>query len=98
MANTYRNTAPVSILGLDKDATGELELTLQEEADHLNAGWLEIVPREYTNVGTQEVFGTKPGKTFKAALRIDEEAALTSGGHIERVEKPVKDKSNTRSK
>lgn len=84
-SNTYKNTAPVQFEGLEPNATGELELTAEQEADALAAGWLEIQPREYRVIGTREVHGTEPGKTFKAAFTVAEEAALTAAGHIERI-------------
>lgn len=62
------------------------DLTEEAEADSLNSGLLEIVPREYRVVGTSAVGGAKPGETFMAAYRIPHERALIAGGHIERVD------------
>lgn len=63
----------------------EAEFSQETESDHLAAGRLEIVPREYEVIGSCEVFETPPGGTFYAALPIEREGWLL-GVHIERVE------------
>lgn len=45
---------------------------------------------EYKVVGLNEVFGTPPGETFSAELNEEQEAYLTEGGHIKKVEKAPK--------
>jgi hypothetical protein len=85
--NTYKVTAPREVLDHEPGSTFEHEFTADEEADMLDNGRLELVPREYEVVGTSVVHGAKPGGKFKGALRVREEAALILGGHIERVAK-----------
>lgn len=57
--------------GQDGYAQGEefeTDLTVEEEAENLASGLIEIVPREYKVVGTSVVFETQPGGTFEAAI------------------------------
>ena len=82
----YKVLLPVLIDGeygqgdeFDKDLSPEDELA------NVNSGLIAIVPQEYKVVGGSKVYETEPGGTFKAALFQNNEAALVSGGHIERV-------------
>lgn len=92
MANKYR---PLSVVG--KATYGEVEfeadLSPAEEADALTAGHLELVPRTY-RVLSGNYTAAEQGKTFEATYRVENEAALIQGGHIERVDRaqggPVK--------
>lgn len=64
--------------------TFEAEFTQERESEHLAAGRMEIVPREYEVIGEAEVCETPPGDTFTHAFPMAQEAALL-GTHIERV-------------
>jgi hypothetical protein len=68
----------------------ENEFTEDEETANLASGLLEIVPRTYRVIGTSIVHETAPGDTFELGLPIGPEALLIAGGHIERVDPPVK--------
>ncbi len=66
----------------------EHEFTPTEEAEWVGPGLIEIVPRRYRVLVDTEVFGVKgtdADPTFEAAMLIEPEAALLSGGHIERM-------------
>lgn len=83
--NTYK---PVSarakaLYGSDDFDT---ELSAAEERDQLEAGHLEIVPREYEVLSNNLAAG-KQGEEVTLALPVETEAALIEGGHIKRVEK-----------
>lgn len=94
--NTYLVTGPTPVFDTEPGGTFEHAFTAAEEADLLDNGRLEIVPREYRVIGTSRVFETKPGDKFRAALRMHQEAALFEGGHIERVpDKPAVKKAAT---
>ncbi len=82
----YKVTAPKPVLDVEPGEILEHDFAPDEEADLLAAGRLELVPREYRNIGTSAVCGAEPGKTFKHAFTAGQEAALIAGGHIERVE------------
>lgn len=84
-ANTYRVTAPRDVLDHEPGSTFEQEFGAEDEADLLDNGRLELVPREYEVVGSSVVCGTKPGGKFMGAFRVHQEAALIEGGHVERV-------------
>jgi hypothetical protein len=69
----------------------EADFTAIEEKDQLDAGHLRIAPRTYRVLSNN--FSAAPqGKTFVAALLVEQEAALIQGGHIERVVEPAKKK------
>lgn len=82
MANTYRalSERALAIHGAD---VFEAEFAATEERDHLSGGHLEIVPRPYKVLSAR--YGPGQGKTFDGAFPVEQEAALISGGHIERV-------------
>lgn len=90
--NRYRNLLPLLVNGeYGQGDEFELELSDEEEASHLAAGLLEIVPRDYKVVGDSRVWDTDPGDTFTRALTLGEERHLVDGGFIERVaEKPAR--------
>jgi len=86
--NTYR---PVSDRAKALYGTDDLEreLSASDESDMLTAGHLEIVPRPYRVLVNNFTDGEQ-GETVDLALRVDQEAALISGGIVERVEAPPK--------
>lgn len=83
MANTYK---PLSELAkaLHGEDVFEAEFSATEERDHLDGGHLEIVPRPYEVLSTNYAPG-KQGSTVNLSLLVEHEAALTQGGHIQRV-------------
>ena len=87
MANKY-----LAVSDYGKAVFGEepfdQEFTPSDEADHLNAGHLELVPRTYRQL-SNNYSAAKQGDTFLGALVVDHESALIQGGHIERVDKPA---------
>lgn len=89
-ANTYR---PVSARAkaLNPDGDFEAEFTPIEEQDYLDAGHLEIVPRDYEVLSNNFSAG-KQGDVVSLALRVEQEAALIAGGHIERAKSATKKK------
>lgn len=66
----------------------EADLSASEEADQIAGGHLSIVPRAYKVLSANYEAG-KQGSTVDLALLVEQEAALISGGHLERVEKPA---------
>lgn len=84
MANKYR---PVSVVGRATYGEEEFEADLSpvEELDALSGGHLELVPRTYRVLSDNYSAGEQ-GATFEAAYPVENEAALISGGHIERVD------------
>jgi hypothetical protein len=67
----------------------DYEFTEEDERSNLDSGLLEIVPRTYKVMGGSDVYETKPGETFDAAIPVGIEALLYAGGHIERVDEPT---------
>jgi len=89
--NTYR---PLSAYAkaVYGESDIEREFSVSDERDMLAAGHLEIVPRTYRVLSDN--YGPGQGKTFEGSMPIEQEAALISGGHIERVAPaPVKETS-----
>lgn len=87
MSNIYKATTPAAEAAF---FVGEFEheFTVQQERDLVGSGLIEIVPRRYRVLVDTPVYGvtaldTDP--TFEAAMLIENEAALITGGHIERV-------------
>lgn len=82
--NTYRGVSPhgKAVYG---ETVFEADLLVADERDLLANGHLEIVPRLYRVLSDN--YGPGQDKTFEGAFPIEQEAALISGGHIERVEK-----------
>lgn len=83
-ANTYR---PVSdrAKALHGDEDFEAEFSVIEERDQLEGGHLEIVPRPYKVLSDNYSAG-KQGDVVDLALPVEIEAALVSGGHLERAD------------
>ena len=84
MSNIYR---PVSDRAKAQYGSDDVErdLSAADESDMLAAGHLEIVPRPYKILVNNYEAGDQ-GDTVDLALRVDQEAALVSGGILERVE------------
>jgi len=85
MSNTYRAKTKAATAAFS-DGVFEHDFTVTEEKDWLDSGLLELVPRKYKVLSDN--YAVPQGETFEAAMLIEIEAALLSGGHIERVEKP----------
>jgi hypothetical protein len=86
MTNTYRALSPAARAAFD-DGVFDREFTPAEEQDWLASGLLELVPRTY-RVLSNNYAAAKQGETFEGALLKENEGALISGGHIERVDPP----------
>src|SRR5262245_21560664 len=86
MSNTYRALTP-QVVGVFSEGVFEADLSPSEEKDWLDAGLLELVPRQYKVLSDNYAAG-EPGDLVELALLVELEAALIAGGHIERVEKP----------
>lgn len=89
-ANTYRPLSERAKL-LHGDDVFEAEFSVTEERDHLDGGHLEIVPRSYKVLSNNYSAG-KQGTVVDLALAVENEAALISGGHIERADEPTNKK------
>lgn len=94
-ANTYR---PVSdrAKALYGEDDFEAEFSAADERDHLNGGHLEIVPRPYRVLSDNYTAG-KQGEVVDLALPVEIEAALVSGGHLERAEASPKKSGGKKS-
>lgn len=90
MANTYRAVS-ARALALHGEDTFEADYSAVEERDHVSGGHLEIVPRDYRVLSRNYLEG-KQGEVISLALPVENEAALISGGHIERAEPETKKK------
>lgn len=93
--NRYRVLLPVLVNGEHGQGDEfDYEFTVDEERTNVQSGLLAVVPRRYRVLVDTEVYGVKGSDedpTFEAAMLIEQESALVSGGHIERVEDgPVK--------
>jgi hypothetical protein len=99
MTNTYR---AISVVGehLFGEGVVELDLSPDEERDALGSKHLEIVPRKYRVLSDNYEAG-KQGDVVELALLKENDAALTQGGHLERVaepkEAPADDKPATKA-
>lgn len=80
--NTYRATTPAAVAAYGEGVI-DLELSASEEADRLGSKVLELVPRTYRALSDN--YQVAQGETFDATFLVEVEAALISGGHIERV-------------
>ena len=87
MTNTYM---PLSVAAKSQygDAVVELDLSVMDEKDALDGGHLEIAPRAYKVLSDNFSGGPQNGQ-YLGALRVETEAALIAGGHIERTPKAV---------
>lgn len=84
MANTYK---AISVVGEHYFGEGivDLDLSATEEQDALSGKHLEIVPRRYRVLSDNYTAGAQ-GAVVELALLKENEAALTQGGHLERVD------------
>lgn len=89
----YKVTAPKPVLDVEPGEILEHDFTPEEESDLVAAGRLELVPREYRNIGTSNVADAEPGEKFTHAFTVGQEQALLAGGHIERVDTKPKAKA-----
>jgi hypothetical protein len=80
----YKVAGSRPVLDAEPGKEVEAELSPEEEAAHLAARRLEIVPRPYKVVGPRRVHDTEPGEVFLAALTVGQEKSLIDAGHIER--------------
>lgn len=85
MTNTYK---PLSVRAkaLYGDDVFEGNFTAGEERDLIAGGHVSIEPRAY-EVLTNNFAAGKQGDTVDLALVVENEAALISGGHIQRADK-----------
>lgn len=81
--NTYRATTPAAVAAYG-DGVIELDLSPMAEGDLLGSKVLELVPRTYRALSDN--YAVAQNQTFDAGFLVEIEAALISGGHIERVE------------
>ena len=91
MTNTYKAISAIGEHYFGEGVT-EHDLTATEEQDALTGKHLEIVPRTYKVLSDNYEAG-KQGEEFERAYPVELEAALISGGHIERVDKPAPKKA-----
>lgn len=84
MSNVYKPLTEYAEV-LYGPGTGERDLSAVQEKDALDGGHLEIVPRKYKVLSTNYAAG-KQGVVVDLTLLSEIEAALISGGHLERVE------------
>ena len=64
----------------------DAEFPPDDEASALASGVIEVIPRTYKVIGDSDVFETKTGDTFDAAMSAHTESLLIDGGYIERVD------------
>lgn len=83
MTGQYRAVTPAGVAAYGEDVF-DAEYTALEEFDLLRSGAVEIAPRPYRVLSDNYQAGA-PGDVFEAAFPVEIEAALISGGHIERV-------------
>lgn len=84
MTNTYRAISQLAEYRYGAD-TCELDLSVEEERDLVGNGHLALVPRKYRVLVDNYQHGAKDSE-IEAALLREIEAALVSGGVLERVE------------
>ena len=91
MTNTYR---PVSdrAKAIHGEDPFEADFTPADERDQLEGGHLEIVPRPYEVLVNNFADGEQ-GATVDLALKVEQEAALLSGGILKRSDPPPKKKT-----
>jgi hypothetical protein len=93
MANTYKPTSAVGEHHFGAEQF-EADFTPAEERDWLDGKHIELVPRRY-KVLSDNYTGGEQGELIEAALPVEIEAALISGGHLERARKaPKKEADN----
>lgn len=86
MTNTYRALSKAAEAAFSAGVF-EREFSPTEERDWLASGLIEIVPRSYQVLSDN--YERPMGEVFDAAFLVEIEAALISGSHIERVDKPA---------
>jgi len=94
--NRYRALTPAAEGAFDVDVF-EREFTPVEERDWLDSGLIALVPRPYKVLSdsfTIEGWPCPQGAIVTAAFPVEIEAALISGGHIERVDDEPVDESH----
>ena len=96
MTNTYRAISAIGEHYFGEGVT-EHDLSATEERDALTNGHLEIVPRTYKATSANYEAAAQ-GEEFERAYPVEVEAALISGGHIERVDPKPAAKSKTAAK
>lgn len=84
MGNTYRALSPQAE-AVFASGVFEAEFTPMEEKDHLDGGLIELVPRRYKVLSNNFSAGPQ-GSEISAVFRVENEAALIQGGHIERLD------------
>ena len=91
MTNTYK---AISVVGEHYFGEGvsDLDLSVSEEQDALSSHHLEIVPRKYRVLSDNYEAGAQ-GAVVELALPKENEAALISGGHLQRVDEPASSKA-----
>lgn len=84
MTNTYR---PLSVAAKSQygDAVVSLDLSVMDEKDAIDGNHLEIVPRAY-KILSDNFSGGPQDSEWMGALRVETEAALIQGGHIQRID------------
>ena len=95
MTNTYKATPDFE--AAFPEGVFEHEYTVEEERDLVGNGWLEIVPRTY-KVLSDNSNAAGQGEEVELALPVEIEAALISGGHLERVDKKPPTKKTAKTK
>lgn len=81
--NQYRAVNPAGVAAYGEDVF-DAEYSVLQEYDLLHSGAVEIAPRPYRVLSDNYEAGP-PGAVFEAAYPVEIEAALISGGHLERV-------------
>lgn len=81
----YKATTPATVAAF-ADGEFERDFTVDEEADWLASGLLELVPSEYVVLSSNYEAGAQ-GETVKLALPKEHEQALIDGGHLQKVDK-----------
>jgi hypothetical protein len=87
MTNLYRAKTPQAEAAFAPDVF-ERDFTATEEKDWLDSGQIQIVPRPYNVLSdsfTIEGWPCPQNAVITAGFPIEIEAALISGGHIQRV-------------
>src|SRR5688500_6908038 len=88
MSNQYRAVHPSLVAIHGAEQFDHEYATPTEEQDALARGRVEIVPRPYRVLSTR--YSRPQGEVFEAAFPMEVEAALISGGHLERVRRDAK--------
>lgn len=86
MSNTYQAKTKAAEAAFSVGVF-EADYTIEQERDLIGNGLLELVPRAYEVLSDN--YAVPQGETFDGAFPIEIEAALISGGHIKRVDKPA---------